>query len=50
MLYTEQKLIIEEAEVLTIKYINNIIQNINLMSKNQIKNKLLNLYDIFSRY
>jgi len=50
MLYTEQKLVIEGEEFLVLKHINNIIQNIEAVSKKQIKNELLNLYDIISRY
>jgi len=50
MLYTEQKLVIEDKEFLIMKHINKIVQNIDAVSKKQIKEDLLNLYDIISRY
>ena len=50
MLYDEQKLVIEGEEFLFLKHLKDIIQNIDAVNKKQIKNRLLNLYDIVSRY
>ena len=50
MLYDEQRLVIEGEEFLFLKHLNNIIQNIDAVSKIKIKNELLNLRDIVMRY
>lgn len=50
VLYTEQTLLPEEVEVVTLSHLNTIIQNFDSMSKAQIYNNLLDLKDIVGRY
>lgn len=48
--YTQLMLRPEEVATVTLKHLVVIIQNFNSLSKKNIKDDLLNLYDIIQRY
>lgn len=50
MLYTEQKLVSEEVDMLYIKHLEKIIKDFDSLERKQIKQSLIDLYDLVTRY